>query len=171
MKITANEEYGLRIMIRMAKILADDNSRLVSLNEIAEAEGISVENTAAILSKLREAGLIESVRGKYGGYNLAQEPQEINLHQIISSLSRDTFSIDFCENHSGNQEICVHSDDCSVRSVWSNLTNLINNYFASISLQYLLNDEARAQTGIRNSFSVLQDFTEANLIQTGSKNK
>jgi Rrf2 family protein len=169
MKITANEEYGLRIMIRMAKILADDNSRLVSLNEIAEAEGISVENTAAILSKLREAGLIESVRGKYGGYKLVYEAEDINLHQIISSLSKDTFNIDFCENHSGNQEICVHSDDCSVRSVWSNLTNLINNFFASISLQYLLDGEAHAQAGIRNSFTILQDFTEANLLQKGSK--
>jgi Rrf2 family transcriptional regulator, iron-sulfur cluster assembly transcription factor len=169
MKITANEEYGLRIMIRMAKILANEDSRLVSLNEIADAEGISAENTAAILSKLREAGLIESVRGKYGGYNLAHKAQDINLYQIISSLSKDTFSIDFCETHAGKQDVCVHSNDCSVRSVWSNLTNLINNFLGSISLQYLLDDETKAQKGIRNSFSILQDFTEANLMQKASK--
>ena len=163
MKITANEEYGLRIILRVAKIRAADDSKLVSLNEISEAEGISVENTAAILSKLREAGLIESVRGKYGGYKLGQEIEEINLHQVMSAVSKDTFNLDFCDTHTGNQETCVHTEDCSVRSVWSNLTNLINNFFASITLKHLLEDEAKSGTDIQGSFSILQDFTEKNL--------
>ena len=163
MKITANEEYGLRIILRVAKIRENDDSKLVSLNEIAEAEGISVENTAAVLSKLREAGLVESVRGKYGGYKLGKEPNEINLYQIISAVSKDTFNVEFCETHTGNQETCVHSNDCSVRSVWSNLTNLINNFFANITLKHLLEDETQAQTDIQGSFSILREFTEKNL--------
>jgi len=163
MKITANEEYGLRIILRVAKIRENDDSKLVSLNEIAEAEGISVENTAAVLSKLREAGLVESVRGKYGGYKLGKGIEEINLYQVISAVSKDTFNVEFCETHTGNQETCVHSSDCSVRSVWSNLTNLINNFFANITLKHLLEDEKQAQTDIQGSFSILQEFTEKNL--------
>ena len=81
MKITANEEYGLRIILRVAKLLSC-GVELVSLHDIAQAEGISIENTAAILSHLREANLIESVRGKYGGYKLARTPQQINLYDI-----------------------------------------------------------------------------------------
>ena len=163
MKITANEEYGLRIILRVAKILKTDDSRLVSLNEIAEAEGISVENTAAILSKLRDSGLIESIRGKYGGYKLGKLPKDINLFQVMSALSKDSFSIDFCDTHSGNQETCVHSTDCSVRSVWSNLTNLINNFLASINLEHLLENETQEGIGIQGSFPILQKITEINL--------
>lgn len=167
MKITANEEYGLRIILKIAKILQNED-RLVSLNEIADSEGISSENTAAILSKLREGSLVESIRGKYGGYRLTKATNEINLYQVMSTLSKGTFDVNFCETHSGNQETCVHSSDCSVRSVWSNLNTLINNFLASITLEHLLEDEARAEGEIRGSFRILQKFTEGNLEGAGT---
>lgn len=168
MKITANEEYGLRIILRIAKIQENEN-RLVSLSEIAEAEGISSENAAAILSKLREGKLVESVRGKYGGYRLQSSLDLINLYQIMSALAKGTFDLQFCETHSGNQETCVHHSDCSVRSVWTNLNNLVNNFLASISLKNLMEDETKAEGEIKGSFRVLQEFTEANF--EGATNK
>lgn len=162
MKITANEEYGLRIILRVARLLSNGVD-LVSLHDIAEAEGISVENTAAILSHLRESQLIESVRGKYGGYRLAKTPAQINLYEIINALSKGTFDFDFCNSHTGLMDACVHNSDCSVRSVWSNLTKLINNFLASITLEQLMQDETSSGTGIHSHFQILQDFTERNL--------
>lgn len=163
MKITANEEYGLRIILRIALLIRENPDKLVALNKIAEDEGISVENTAAMITKLREGGFVESVRGKYGGYKMAKEPKEINLHQILSALSKDTFGMDFCDSHSGRAENCVHQAECSIRPVWSNVNKLINNFLASISLETLMDNEACATDNIENSFNVLQRMTEESL--------
>jgi Rrf2 family transcriptional regulator, iron-sulfur cluster assembly transcription factor len=158
MKITAYEEYGLRIILRLAKLSKEndsmENKSLVSLNDIASSEGISVENTAAILSKLRDAQLIESVRGKYGGYKLKKEPSEINLFQIVSGISKDTFDLNFCETHSGNKEICVHNTECSVRSVWTSVSSMINNFLASITLKQLMQNESDFNIEIQNSIDL-----------------
>jgi Rrf2 family iron-sulfur cluster assembly transcriptional regulator len=156
MKITANEEYGLRIMLRAAKIQNERPGELISLNELAQAEGISVENTASILSKLREAGLIESLRGKFGGYKLIKEPAHTSLYEVLKGISKETFSFDFCESYSGTQETCVNAGDCTVRPVWSHLTSLINNFLAGISIKDLMTDEHKTD-------ALLQRFTSASL--------
>jgi Rrf2 family protein len=153
MKITAYEEYGLRIILRLAK-LENDGNGLVSLNDIASKEGISIENTAAILSKLRDAELIESVRGKYGGYKLKKTPDQINLFQIVSGISKDTFDVSFCETHSGNKEVCVHNTECSVRSVWTSVNSLVNNFLASITLRQLMLNESNFNTELENSLDL-----------------
>lgn len=163
MKITAIEEYGLRIIIRVAKLATGSTNGLVSLNDIASHEGISVENTAAILSKLKEAELIESIRGKYGGYKLKRPTAEINLYQLVKGLSKEAFNIEFCETHTGQLDSCVHMSNCSLRPIWSNLANLVNNYLASITLEQLLQDEQGCNESLMNSFGVLRDITEKNL--------
>ncbi len=141
MKITANEEYGLRIMLVIAKLLESKPDSLVSLNEIAELEGISVENTAAIVAKLKQSNLVSSIRGKYGGYRLTKSPEQINLYQITNALGKESFDSDFCDNHSGQLDTCIHANNCSIRPVWTNLSILINNFLQSISLQSLMSSE------------------------------
>lgn len=153
MKITAYEEYGLRVILRLAK-LQNAGEGLVSLNQIASTEGISAENTAAILSKLRDAELIESVRGKYGGYKLKKDPSQINLFQIVSGISKDTFDLNFCETHAGNKEVCVHNSECSVRSVWTSVSSMINNFLASITLERLMLNEADFNIELSNSLDL-----------------
>lgn len=159
MKITAYEEYGLRIILRLAK-LQSQGDKLVSLNDIASSEGISSENTAAILSKLRDAELIESVRGKYGGYKLKKDPSQINLFQIVSGISKNAFDLQFCDTHSGNKDICVHSTDCSVRSVWTSVNSMINNFLASITLLQLMKNESDFNIEIQNSFDLRKEILQ-----------
>lgn len=145
MKITAHEEYGLRIIIRLAKLLENNDKGLVGIAEIAEAEGISYENTAAIIGKLKEAELVNSVRGKYGGYKLNHIPAQITLHQIIHALGEGSFGTDFCNKHTGKEANCVHSEDCSIRPVWKAVNNLIDNFLAGITLENLLQNELIAE--------------------------
>jgi Rrf2 family transcriptional regulator, iron-sulfur cluster assembly transcription factor len=155
MKITAYEEYGLRILLRIAKIQRANPCSLVSLQEIADAEGISVENTAAILAKLKDSALVKSVRGKYGGYKLANSPCKINLQQVIQGLAKDAFADDFCEQHSGVQNSCVNSTDCAIRPVWNGLNVLINNFLSAITLEQLMNDEHCSQEQIAHKIEVI----------------
>lgn len=161
MKITAHEEYGLRIILRLARLLRSSSSGLVSINEIASAEGISYENTAAIISKLKDSSLVESTRGKHGGYKLSRPSSTINLYQIIDALGEASFGIDFCNKHSGTQESCVNSSDCSVRPVWSSLNSLVNNFLAGISLESLVQEE---QSTINNIKGQVRNFAEVQMI-------
>lgn len=145
MKITANEEYGLRIILRIAKIqYSNDNPEetLVRLNDISEAEGMSTDNIAATMSLLKDASLVTSIRGKHGGYKLAKAPQSISLFEIMHALSDKVFSSSFCDSHSGNQSTCSHSQDCSIRPVWQTVYSVIDNVFLSISLEDLMTNEA-----------------------------
>ena len=75
MKITAQEEYGLRCLLRLARVEPDQPP--LTIPEIAADEKLSVPNVAKLLSVLRQAGLIESVRGRTGGYRLARPPADV----------------------------------------------------------------------------------------------
>lgn len=139
MKITAQEEYGLRCLVQVAKQSGD--GKLVSLENVASAEHITTDYAAKILMVLRQANLIESVRGKSGGYRLAKSPTEINLEEVIKSLSGELFESASCEQFSGKDEECIHVSCCSIRSVWLSMSHIVFNVLRQITLQNLLDDE------------------------------
>lgn len=154
MKITANEEYGLRILLRIAVLTrtkaeqegkdpSDCLNHLASLNDIAQHEGITTDYAMTFITLLRNSNLIESVRGKNGGYKLNRNPEEINLLEVMHALGDTPYNEEFCESHAGKLENCIHADNCSIRSVWSSVANLFNNVLAQVTLLDLLNDEVK----------------------------
>ncbi len=157
MKITANEEYGLRVMLQLVKILRSKElaegrkELLVTLNDIAIAEDISTDYVAQILLKLRRAELVDSVRGKNGGYKLLKAAEEISLFEVMQALSDEAYGEDFCENHSGRGNSCTHKTECSIRPVWSTISSMVNNYFKSIKLADLLSSESCMNTMLEAS--------------------
>ena len=76
MKISAQEEYGLRCLLQLARA---EEGQSVSITEIAAAEGLSAPYVAKLLAILRQQGLIESERGRTGGYRLTAPAGEIRL--------------------------------------------------------------------------------------------
>ena len=160
MKITANEEYGLRIILRLATLAETNDSKLVSLAQISDSEGITPEYCASIITLLKHANLVISVRGKNGGYKLAKPPDEINLYQIINALSEKPFAFDFCETHSGVLETCMHSNNCSVRPVWNYITNVMDYFFRGVTLRQLMSPEQEVDSSMRkNLIEVLETLT------------
>lgn len=149
MRITANEEYGLRVILQLARILEEKKDQetpaLVTLGEISAAEGISSDYVAQILLRLRRAELVESVRGKFGGYKLIRPADEINLQEILASLGDDNQSSimneDFCSRYKGNEEVCVHKGECAIKPVWLQIAMMTSKFFKSISLKQLLDGE------------------------------
>src|SRR5947209_4051855 len=108
MKISSQEEYGLRCLMCLAR--AGDRLSL-TIPEIAAAERLSVPYAAKILAVLRQAGLIESVRGRSGGYRLAATPAEITLGSVLMVLGEPLFDAPgYCERHAGSEAdgSCVH---------------------------------------------------------------
>lgn len=115
MNLTAQEEYGLRCLLRVAR---GDGGAPVTLGAIAEAEGLGKQYVAKLLGVLRDAGLVDASRGSKGGYRLAREARAITLWEALTALGSRLYSHSFCSTHSGAQRECVHTSDCSIRSVW-----------------------------------------------------
>jgi len=84
MKISQKLEYACRALAQLAK--QHDGKTLTRLEELAQREAISANFLVQILNDLRRAGLIESRRGKAGGYLLHKKPDAITLRQIVDAV-------------------------------------------------------------------------------------
>ena len=115
MKLTANEEYGLRCLVRIG--YAGEGGSL-TIPEMSQAEAVSPAYAAKILRVLRKGGFVKAARGKDGGYTLARPAEAIVIGDVMDALGGRIFESSFCDSHSGQAAICTRSVDCSVRSLW-----------------------------------------------------
>ena len=83
MKFSTRTTYGLRAMIRLAQSW---NQGSLALSAIADSENISQKYLERIFVKLRKVKLVKSAKGARGGYKLAQQPNQINVYNIIKTL-------------------------------------------------------------------------------------
>jgi Rrf2 family iron-sulfur cluster assembly transcriptional regulator len=142
MKFSTQEEYGLRLLLRIAK---SDSPNGLTIPEISEVEGLSSANTAKILRALRLAGFIESARGQTGGYKLNKPPDKILISDVLTALGGKLYESNFCDLHSGMENICTNSIDCSIRSVWKTIQNVLDSVLSKFTLQDLLGNEEDVQ--------------------------
>ena len=139
MKISAHEEYGLRCLVQLAREEAAGGS--LTLNQIAEREGLSAANAGKLMWILAKAGLVQSHRGANGGYTLARPASEIRLNEVIRVLDEDTVDR-FCEAHTGVLETCIHTSDCGIRPVIVGLHEIVQSALSEITLAQLIGNEA-----------------------------
>jgi Rrf2 family protein len=137
MKISAQEEYGLRCLVQLAS-LRDGES--LTLPQIAEREGISTANAGKLMWLLNKAGFVQSTRGTKGGYYLARPAEQICLSEIIKVIDADAVD-KHCDSHAGVLEKCVHTGDCGIRPVIVGLQEIIENALSQITLAQLVGDE------------------------------
>lgn len=90
MKLSVKLDYACRALARMA--VRYPSGELSRIEELAELEEIPANYLVQILGDLRNGGLIESRRGKQGGYLLAREPDKISLREVIGLVQGDVFS-------------------------------------------------------------------------------
>ena len=140
MKISAQEEYGLRCLVQLAR--AETQGESLTLGQIAEREGLSVANAGKLLWILGKAGIVQSTRGTKGGYSLARPASEIRLNEVIRVLDTDTVDA-FCKTHAGVMDVCVHTSDCGIRPVIVGLHEAVQNALAEITLAQLVGTEAK----------------------------
>jgi Rrf2 family protein len=138
MKFSAQEEYGLRCLLRVAGA----NGASVTIPEIAEGEGLSVPYVGKLMSSLRQSRFVISVRGQSGGYLLARPAREIPVADVLASLGGRLFEPGFCDEFAGLEQICTHSVDCSIRSLWRSVQQSVDRVLAGITLQDMLGKES-----------------------------
>lgn len=135
MKITAQEEYGLRCLLQLARGTREGG---LTVKEIAKQEGLSPAYVEKLLRLMGRAGLIHSVRGMKGGYLLDRDPKEISLGSVVSAFGKLPTTKDICNRYTGNRQACIHIDDCCIRSAWATLTQAIENFMEQTSLLDLM---------------------------------
>lgn len=145
MKFSTQEEYGLRCLLRIGK------SNGLTIPEISDMEGLSQANVGKLLRTLRLGGFIEATRGQSGGYKLAKPADEIIIGEVLALLGGRLFEEDFCSSHTGIENICTNSIDCSIRSLWRTIQNLVDSVILKTSLKDLLGKEEDVKT-IVNSY-------------------
>ena len=141
MKISAQEEYGLRILLRIAKCYEDES---MSIQALSTLEGLSQAYVAKLTRILRQAGYINSTPGNVGGYILAKPANEININHVLKSLGGSLFSKEFCNDYSGAMKFCTNSVDCSVRSLWQMIQFTVDQLLDKVTLHDLTNSEEKS---------------------------
>lgn len=138
MKISAQEEYGLRCLVQLANL---SGSESLTLPQIAEREGISVANAGKLMWLLNKAGFVQATRGTKGGYSLARAAGSIRLSEVIKVLDEDVLN-KHCESYTGVLDSCVHKGDCGIRPVIVGLHEIVENALSQITLAQLVGSEA-----------------------------
>lgn len=134
MKITAQEEYGIRCLLQLGRKGAGGS---ITIPEISRAEHISKEYVAKLMRVLRRGGLVRSLRGQSGGYVLARPLGEVTVSEALLVLGGPLYDPAFCEQHAG-EGTCSRAIDCSVRSLWTTVQEAVDDVLARKTLADLL---------------------------------
>lgn len=131
MKLSTRSRYGLRAILELARRYGEP---AVLMSELAEREELSRKYLHALLTSLRSAGLVRSVRGAGGGFVLTRHPAEIRLKEIVRALEGPLTLVACVENPSR----CKRSAGCTARRVWQQLGAAMESMLNSLTLQDLL---------------------------------
>ena len=156
MKFSAQEEYGLRCLLRIGHA-----PNGLTIPEISEMEGLTTAHAGKLLRALRLGGFIESTRGQNGGYRLARPANEIIIGDVLAVLGGRLFEAGFCDVHAGIETICTHTVDCSIRSLWRTVQKLLDSVLGKTTLEDLLGSEEEVKTFV----DALALETESNLLK------
>lgn len=152
MKITSQEEYGLRLLIRIASCKDKEG---MSIPQLSEAEGLTPHYVAKLTRVLRMAGFLRSTPGNKGGYVLSMPDDQIIINKVLKALGGPLYDTGFCGTHRGALRLCTHSVDCSSRSLWQMIQYTLDNLLDKVTLHDLVNPE-------ETSSKILEHLLESN---------
>ena len=135
MNVTSKGRYALRVMLDLAQHPEDG---FVSLKTVAERQGISMKYLEMIVGHLKKAELVESTRGKEGGYRLSREASAYSVGEILTSIEDNLAPVSCIRDGSIT---CDHAELCLTIPMWKELDEITNRYLESITLADLLSGE------------------------------
>jgi Rrf2 family transcriptional regulator, iron-sulfur cluster assembly transcription factor len=130
MKLTTKGRYAVTAMLDLALHYAQG---AVTLSDIASRQGISLSYLEQLFARLRRAGLVDSVRGPGGGYNLALPPGEISVAEIIIAINENIDA-----TRCGGDKNCDGEERCLTHYLWEDLSDRIHEFLSGITLADLV---------------------------------
>lgn len=150
MELTTRGRYAV---MAMADLAANASDRAVPLPSIAERQRISLAYLEQIFVHLRRAGLVESTRGRTGGYLLAKSAEEINIAQIMAAVEEGTQMTRCLAD--ANISCQGLPGRCQTHPLWRALSNQIRQFLERITLADVLEDNS--EDGDRIAWLALRD--------------
>ena len=135
MKLSTKGRYCLRAMIDMARYSTDEP---VSIGSVASRQGISEGYLEQLVSLLKKAGLVKSIRGAGGGYVLAKDAEEISVGDILRALEGSLEPVRCAAFYS--DEGCNAADGCVTKYVWQRINDSINQTVDEMRLDELVKE-------------------------------
>jgi len=150
MKLSSQEEYGLRLLLQLGRKAG------LTLPELSRLEGISPPHAAKLMRVLRRGGLVRAARGQAGGYSLSRPADQVAVGEALGVLGGRLFDEDFCERHAGLEPSCAHLGDCSIRPVLRRLQDVVDQVMGHLTLAQLLGSErdVREMAASRNAIAL-----------------
>ena len=143
MNVTSKGRYALRIMIDLAQHRDDG---YISLKTISDRTQLSMKYLEMIVGNLKKSELVDSTRGKEGGYKLNKTPQEYSIGEILRCIE-DNLAPVACIKEGEIQ--CDRSGACLTVPMWKELDDITNAYLDTVSLEDLLTgDKWRQQKAV-----------------------
>ena len=135
MNVTSKGRYALRVMMDLAQHPEDG---FISLKTVAERQGISMKYLEMIVGQLKRAELVESSRGKEGGYRLCRAPADYSVGEILRCLEDNLAPVACIRDGAVD---CDHAGLCLTIPMWKELDEITNRYLDSVTLVDLLSGE------------------------------
>lgn len=135
MKLSTKGRYALRAMVDLA---AHSEDGPVPRKEIAARQDISPHYMEQLFAKLRDAGLIEAIRGPGGGYLLAKAPDQITAGEVVRAVE-DILAPVPCLGPNPDQQ-CERAAKCPTRRIWKELGERVSEYLDSMTVAELCED-------------------------------
>ncbi|EHG20906.1 hypothetical protein HMPREF9334_01199 [Selenomonas infelix ATCC 43532] len=136
MKLSTKGRYSVTALYELALHYGEG---VVPLKTIAQTQQISENYLEQLMSPLRRAGLVESVRGAQGGYTLALPPEEVTIGRIITAVEGPIALVDcLLTGTDAEGRSCVRAGHCVTRQVWAEVRDSINSVLNNISLADLI---------------------------------
>jgi Rrf2 family cysteine metabolism transcriptional repressor len=133
MKASLKLEYSLRVLSQLAR--KNRGGAVTRVEELAKLEAIPQNYLVQLLNELREGGLVDSKRGKTGGYRLAKNPEDITLRQVLEVVEPDLIDTKITlKGASGPQ----------VASLWREVSKRFDKSLAGFTVAQLAMNEASA---------------------------
>lgn len=130
--LSSRGRYIIRAMVELA---INHGTVPIPLSLIEKNQGISKKYLTQLMGSLKIAGLVRVVRGKNGGFLLTRDPKLITMADMLYATEGDMSLVDCV----ADQDLCSKHEDCVARTIWVELSSLINNYLQSITLRDILN--------------------------------
>ena len=133
MKLSTKGRYGLRAAVDLALYAKEEP---ISISNIAAKEGLSESYLEQLFAKLKKAGIVHSVRGTNGGYQLARSASEITVGNVLRALEGNMVVVD-CPN---NEEACAKFGSCVTKYVWKRINNSISETMDAMTLEEIIHN-------------------------------
>ncbi|MBK5931082.1 Rrf2 family transcriptional regulator [Halochromatium salexigens] len=143
MRLTTKGRYAVTAVLDLA---IHQGEGPIALADIAQRQGISLSYLEQLFAKLRKRGLVLSVRGPGGGYNLAREARSIFIAEVITAVDENVDT-----TRCGGAHNCQADGPCLTHDLWMDLSDRIYGYLNNISLRDLVErgSEAASSRGAK----------------------